>query len=82
MMLFWIYISLIIDKKRYDIMIWFLDIPIPYVAHLGNHCDLYLKQFVTVKELTQKGISLDEEDDNFEEFSNKKNNGNANEEEI
>lgn len=63
-------------------MIWFLDIPIPYVAHLGNHCDLYLKQFVTVKELTQKGISLDEEDDNFEEFSNKKNNGNANEEEI
>jgi len=43
MMAYWIYISLRIDKKRYDIMIWFLDIPIPYVAHLGNHCDKYLK---------------------------------------
>lgn len=43
MMAYWIFISLKIDKKRYDIMIWFLDIPIPYVAHLGNHCDKYLK---------------------------------------
>lgn len=49
MMLYWIYISLKIDKKRYDIMIWFLDIPIPYVTHLGNHCDKYLKQFIGVK---------------------------------
>lgn len=80
MMLFWIYISLTIDKKRYDIMIWFLDIPIPYVSHLGTHCDLYLKQFISVKELTQKGIPLDEDDDNYEEFSNKKNN--PNDEEI
>ena len=49
MMLYWIYISLKIDKKRYDIMIWFLDIPIPYVTHLGSHCDKYLKQFIGVK---------------------------------
>lgn len=56
MMSYWVYISLLIDKKRYDIMIWFLDIPVPYVAHLGNHCDKFLKDFVTVKELTQKGI--------------------------
>ena len=62
MMIYWIYVSLKIDKKRYDIMIWFLDIPIPYVTHLGSHCDQYLKQFVSVKELGQKGISLDEED--------------------
>jgi hypothetical protein len=66
MMTYWIFISLKIDKKRYDIMIWFLDIPIPYVSHLGSHCDLYLKQFVTVKELTQKGIPLDEEEDDFD----------------
>jgi hypothetical protein len=58
MMGYWIYISLNIDKKRYDIMIWFLDIPVPYVAHLGNHCDKYLKEFVPVKELSQKGILL------------------------
>jgi hypothetical protein len=49
MMIYWIYISLKIDKKRYDIMIWFMDIPIPYVTHLGNHCDKYLKQFIGVK---------------------------------
>lgn len=43
MVLFWIYISLSLEKKKYDIMIWFLDIPIPYVAYLGSHCDQYLK---------------------------------------
>ena len=60
MMAYWIYISLKIDKKRYDIMIWFLDIPIPYVAHLGNHCDTFIKQYVSVKELGQRGISEDD----------------------
>lgn len=58
MMAYWIYIGLLIDKKRYDIMIWFLDIPVPYVTHLGNHCDRYLKEFVTIKELEQRGLSL------------------------
>lgn len=72
MMCYWIYIGLLIDKKRYDIMIWFLDIPVPYVAHLGNHCDKYLKEFATVKELTQRGISLEEDEDAYEEYSNKK----------
>ena len=66
MILFWMFISLKIDKKRYDIMIWFLDIPIPYVTHLSHHCDLYLKQFTTLKELTLKGMPLDEDDDDFE----------------
>lgn len=70
---YWIYISLKIDKKRYDIMIWFLDIPIPYVAHLGNHCDKYLKEFVSVKELGNKGIPPDEEEDSYEEYAAKKN---------
>lgn len=60
-------------------MIWFLDIPIPYVAHLGNHCDLYLKQFVAIKELQQKGVPLDDEEDNLDEYTAKKN---SNDEEI
>ena len=51
MISFWIYISLQLDKKKYDIMIWFLDIPIPYVSHLSLHCDKYLKEFIGIKEL-------------------------------
>lgn len=43
MIFFWIYICLLLEKKKYDIMIWFLDIPIPYVSHLLSHCDKYLK---------------------------------------
>lgn len=43
MICFWIYICLLLEKKKYDIMIWFLDIPIPYVSHLLSHCDKYLK---------------------------------------
>ncbi len=65
MMAYWIYIGLLIDKKRYDIMIWFLDIPVPYVTHLGNHCDKYLKEFVSIKELEQRGLSLEDEEDNY-----------------
>jgi hypothetical protein len=49
MMWYWVYISLLIDKKRYDIMIWFLDIPVNYVTYLGNHCDKFLKEFVSSK---------------------------------
>jgi hypothetical protein len=59
MILYWIYITLKMDKKRYDIMIWFLDIPVTYITHLGNHCEKYLKEFVSIKELTSKGIPLD-----------------------
>ena len=58
MMILWIYIMLLINKKRFDIMIWFLDIPIPYVGYLGNHCDKYLKTFVGVKQLMEKGLNL------------------------
>ena len=69
MMSYWIYIGLLIDKKRYDIMIWFLDIPVPYVTHLGSHCDKYLKEFATVKELTAKGVPLEEDEESYEEYS-------------
>jgi hypothetical protein len=57
MMGYWIYIGLLIDKKRYDIMIWFLDIPVNYVAFLGSHCDKFLKEFMTTRELARRGIS-------------------------
>lgn len=72
MMLYWVYIGLLIDKKRYDIMIWFLDIPIPYVAHLGAHCDKYLKEYVTVKELNRRGIAVDEDSGDFDSYNSKK----------
>lgn len=80
MMGYWIYIGLLIDKKRYDIMIWFLDIPVPYVTHLGSHCDKYLKEFATVKELSVKGVPLEEDEESYEEYSVRK--GGSDEEEI
>jgi hypothetical protein len=76
MMGYWIYTALVIDKKRYDIMIWFLDIPIPYVSHLSNHCDRYLKEFVSIKDWMKRGISVDEDDELSEEYVVKKNTGN------
>lgn len=54
-------------------MIWFLDIPIPYVTHLLLHCDKYLKQFVEIKELMEKKINVDEIDQNMYEEYNQKN---------
>ena len=72
MMCYWIYVSLLIDKKRYDIMIWFLDIPVNYVAYLGSHCDKFLKEFATTQELAQRGISTEEDEDTLEEYSTKK----------
>lgn len=73
MICYWIFISLQLDKKKYDIMIWFLDIPIPYVTHLLLHCDKYLKQFVEIKELMEKKINVDEIDQNMYEEYNQKN---------
>jgi hypothetical protein len=56
----WIYIKLRIEKKRFDILIWFLDIPIPYVTFLCNRCDKYLKSFTGMKESMNKS-NQDEE---------------------
>ena len=58
MTILWIVIILQINKKKFDIMIWFLDIPIPYVKYLGSHCDRYLKSFLPCKELKEKGINF------------------------
>ncbi len=69
---FWIYICLLLEKKKYDIMIWFLDIPIPYVSHLLCHCDKYLKEFIGIKELMEKSVNVDEIDENqYQEYDQK-----------
>ena len=53
-------------------MIWFLDIPIPYVSHLLCHCDQYLKEFIGIKELIEKSVNLDEIDENqYQEYDQK-----------
>ena len=56
----WIFISLKIEKKKIGILLWFLDIPISYVSYLGDHCDSYLRSFVSIKEVMKKGIISDE----------------------
>jgi hypothetical protein len=47
-----------IDKKKSTILLWFLDIPISYVAFLGENCDNYLKNFISIKEVMEKGIKI------------------------
>ena len=64
-LIIWVYIRLLIDKKKLNILLWFLDIPIPYVTYLSDHCDKYLKAFMDNKELSEKGINFD----NVERFS-------------
>ena len=49
--LIWIGVILKIEKKRFDILIWFLDIPIPYVTFLTFKCDKFLKSFSGMKEI-------------------------------
>ncbi len=72
MISFWIYICLLLQKKKYDIMIWFLDIPIPYVSHLLSHCDKYLKEFIGIKQLMEKAINFQEIDESqFQEYNQK-----------
>lgn len=56
----WVYTRLKIDKKKADILLWFLDIPIPYVSYLGENCDNYLKAFVSIKEVMNKGIKMED----------------------
>jgi hypothetical protein len=57
MILVWIYSTLKMNQKRFDIMIWFLDIPAEYVIYLGINCTKFLKGYIPIKELEEKGIS-------------------------
>lgn len=54
----WIYIRIKIDIKKSNILLWFLDIPISYVAFLQENCDNYLKNFVSIKEVMDKGVKV------------------------
>ena len=60
-----------IEKKRFDILIWFLDIPIPYVTHLTQKCDKFIKSFGGMKNV----IPEDRAEELFEEYVDKKNQG-------
>lgn len=55
----WVYSRVTIDKKKNDILIWFLDIPIDYISYLSENCDRYLKKFLTIKEISTKGIKIE-----------------------
>ena len=54
----WIYNAMIIDVKCFDVILWFLDIPVAYVGYLLANCNTYIKSRVPVKELTEKGINF------------------------
>ncbi len=49
-----------IDQKCFDIMIWFLDIPMPYVNYLVINCNRFIKNYTEVKELMDKGLKLND----------------------
>ncbi len=59
MLVVWIYNSMRIDQKKFDIMIWFLDIPVSYVGYLQGKCSRFAKDYVTIKELEDKGLNMD-----------------------
>ena len=59
MLIVWIFNSMRIDQKKFDIMIWFLDIPVTYVNYLQGKCNRFVKDYITIKELEEKGLNLD-----------------------
>lgn len=69
--LIWIGVILKIEKKRFDILIWFLDIPIPYVTFLTLKCDKFLKSFTAMKDI----MNEDKTDELFEEYVDKRDQG-------
>jgi len=58
MVAIWIYNVMKIDKKCFDIILWFLDIPIAYVTYLQINCNTFLKSYLQVKELIERGINF------------------------
>ena len=49
MVILWIYFIMRLDQKQFDIMIWFLDIPIDYVIYLQTNCVRFIKNYTTIK---------------------------------
>lgn len=72
MVLIWIFNIMKIDQKRFDIMIWFLDIPIDYVVYLENNCNRFIKNYIPIKELEERGINMDDKEHYCDEFEERK----------
>jgi hypothetical protein len=64
----WSYYIMIIDKKCSDIILWFLDIPIPYVTYLQTNCNTYIKTHTPVKELIERGINFHDKNLYLDEY--------------
>lgn len=57
-----------VDRKCSDIILWFLDIPIPYVTHLQVNCNTFIKSYLPVKELLEKGINFHDKNLYLEQY--------------
>lgn len=65
----WIYYAIIIDVKCFDIILWFLDIPVAYVCYLQANASTYIKSRVPVKELIDKGINFHDRNLYIEDYA-------------
>lgn len=65
----WIYYAIRIDIKCFDIILWFLDIPVAYVSYLQANCTTYIKSRVPVKELIDKGINFHDRNLYIEDYA-------------
>ena len=45
----WSYYIMAIDRKCSDIILWFLDIPLPYITHLQTNCISFIKNHTPVR---------------------------------
>lgn len=65
----WIYNAMIIDVKCFDIILWFLDIPVLYVGYLQANCNTYIKSHTPVNELIDKGINFHDRNLYLEDYA-------------
>jgi len=49
MMIIWVIHIMRIDQRCFDIILWFLDIPISYVNYLALNCNNFIKNYCKVK---------------------------------
>ena len=67
----WMYYAIKIDIKCFDIILWFLDIPVPYVCYLQANASTYIKSRIPVKELIDKGINFHDRNLYIEDYASK-----------
>jgi hypothetical protein len=58
--LYWTGLVLYINRMRVEMISWFLDIPIPRVSLLSRDVIKFMKDFETVKAMTERGLREDE----------------------